>query len=68
MRDHQPLPQPGHLFGWGIVFGERNQHRCTIANDGLHDRAYAERRAAELHGIVFDLEVSEAPPSRPGAL
>ena len=52
-----PLPQPGELFAWGIVYGQRRQFRLAIPRDEQHDLAYAERRAAELGGVLVPLSV-----------
>lgn len=64
-----PPPAPGDLFGWGILYGDRLQHRCTIVADEMRDRAYAEGKAADLRGVLVELVIGpDVLDSRPGAL
>jgi hypothetical protein len=69
MSSFHPLPEPGTLFGWGILYGERLQHRCTIVADELRDRAYAEGKAADLRGVLVELVIGpDVLDSRHGGL
>jgi hypothetical protein len=45
-------------YAWAIEYpapGVKAPLVTFIANDGDHDRAYVERRAAELHGVIVVL-------------
>lgn len=49
------------VYAWSIEYHAKGPtggyicHRVFIANDGQHDIAYAEQRAADLHGTIVPL-------------
>ena len=52
-------------FGYGIIFGDRKQHKCLVL-----ERPIAEARAASLHGVWVRLyaeprELDAVPTSLP---
>jgi hypothetical protein len=46
------------IYAWAIEFpvGSRQEvHAIFVRNDGVHDQAYIEKRAADLHGVIVPL-------------
>lgn len=60
MRAPQPDAKP---YGWVIEFPVlRDKQVAFIPNDGEHDRAYVEQRAADLHGQWRAVNLEPAQP------
>ena len=48
-------------FGYGIIFGDNRQYKCMVL-----ERAKAEAKAGELHGVCLALYVDPADALKDG--
>lgn len=52
------MNDPREPYAWAIEYrvgGQQEMRRMFVPNDERHDRAYAEQRAADMHGEIVVL-------------